>query len=634
MLSLGGRGAFAQEAGIPQPPPLPPSITSPRDVAYPGTIRLSVDATDLDRHIFRISETIPVAAPGPLTLLFAKWLPGYHSPDGPLDQLAGLQITAGGRRLEWVWDGVEMNDFHVTVPPGAAALDLEYQYLSPVEGKEGRIVMTPDMLNLEWNAVTLYPAGYYATRIPVAADLRLPEAWSFGTALETAGTAGGVTKFQTVSLDTLVDSPLFAGRYFKQLDLDPCAAVPVRLNLVADQPEYLEVTPAQLTAHRNLVKQAYKLFGSRHYDHYDFLVALTDNLGGIGLEHHRSSENSVTPKYFTDWDKTFLGRDLLAHEYTHSWNGKFRRPADLWTPDFNVPMRDSLLWVYEGQTQYWGYVLAARAGLLTPVQALDAIAAVAAAYDHREGRAWRALQDTTNDPIITDRRPLAWRSWQRSEDYYSEGQLIWLDADTLIRTQTGGAKSLDDFARAFFGIEDGSYAIAPYDFDDVVRTLNRVMPHDWAGFLRTRLDGHGPGAPLDGLKRGGYQLTYTDTPSEFTKAIETRNKTNDLTYSLGLIIGKDGALTDVAWNGPAFKVGLAAGVQLMAVNNIAYTDDGIKAAIKAAAQEGAKPLELLVKSGDRYRTINLEYHEGLRYPHLERIAGTPALLDAILTARP
>ncbi len=616
-----------------QPAALPAAIAAPRDVNYPGELQLTIDATDLDRHIFRGREVIPVAAPGPMTLLFARWIPGHHSPTGSLDQFAGLVITASGQRVKWTRDTIELAAFHVTVPPGAPQLELEFQFLSPTRGREGRIVMTPDMLNLQWESMLLYPAGHYASRITIASGVKLPPGWGLGTSLETLATTDGVVRFKPVSLETLVDSPIFAGRYFRQFDLDPGAAVPVRLNVVADKASLLEAKPEHVAIHRALVQQAYRLFGSHHYDHYDFLLALTENLDGIGLEHHRSSENSMPPRYFTDWDNSFVGRDLLAHEFTHSWNGKFRRPADLWTPNYNVPMRDSLLWVYEGQTEYWGYVLAGRSGLHTRQQTMDAIAEIAASYDHDPGRAWRAMQDTTNDPPMASRRPLPWRSWQRSEDYYSEGQLIWLDADTLIREQTKGAKSLDDFARAFLGIADGTVAPLTYTFADVVRTLNGVLPYDWAAFLRGRLDGHGPGAPLDGLRRGGYRLVYTETPSEFSKGLETDGRITGLSYSLGLSVDKDGMLTEVRWEGPAFKAGLIAGTQLVAVSAVAYDAELLKAAIAAAAKPGAGAIELLVKNGDRYRTVAVDYHGGLRYPHLERLPDVPDLLDAIMTAR-
>jgi predicted metalloprotease with PDZ domain len=611
---------------------MPAEIAAPKDIPFRGTLRLEVDATDTVRHIFRIHETIPVAGAGPITLLYPRWIPGNHAPTGRIDQVAGLEIRAGGARLNWSRDPVDVYAIHVAVPAGAAALDLDFQIVTPTDNDQGRVVMTPDMLNLQWNAVALYPAGFYARQIMVEPSLKLPEGWQLATALETASSTGGATTFKPANFDSLVDSPVLAGRNFRRLDLDPGGPVRVSLNVVADRADELEIKPEQLQAHRNLVAQAYKLYGAHHYDHYDFLLALTDTMGGIGLEHHRSSENGTVPNYFTEWDKNADTRDLLPHEYTHSWNGKFRRPADLWTANFNVPMRGSLLWVYEGQTQYWGFVLAARAGLLTKQQALDAIAATAAAYDNRRGREWRPLQDTTNDPIVAMRRPLPWRSWQRAEDYYSEGELVWLDADTLIREMSKGKKSLDDFAHAFLGVNDGSYEPVTYSFDDVVKTLNAVQPHDWAKFLHARLDAVGEQAPLDGVARGGYKLIYNDTPSDFFKAAETRRKITDLTYSLGLVIGREARLTDVLWEGPAYQAGLVVGTQIVAVNNVAFDADRMKTIVKES-KNAAAPIELIVKNGDRYRTIRLDYHQGLRYPHLERSGDAAAPLDAILTPR-
>jgi predicted metalloprotease with PDZ domain len=493
--------------------------------------------------------------------------------------------------------------------------------------------MTPEMLNLQWFSVALYPAGYFARRIPIDASVRLPDGWKFGTALEVASTAGGVTRFKQVPFETLIDSPMFAGRYFRQIDLDPTGPAPVRMDIVADRPELLDATPDQIARHRELVQQAYKLYGSHHYDHYDFLVAFTDRMGGIGVEHHRSSEDGTIPGYFTDWATTQSARDLLPHEYTHSWNGKFRRPADLWTPNYNVPMRGSLLWVYEGQTQYWGFVLAGRSGLLSKQDALDALAATAATYENRVGRQWRPVEDTTNDPIVASRRPAPWTSWQRSEDYYSEGQLVWLDADTLIREKTGGKKSLDDFAKAFFGVDNGSYVPLTYDFDTVVKTLNGVVENDWASFLKTRVEGLSEHAPLDGLTRGGYKLVYTDTPTDYFKTSETKGKITNLSYSLGFTVGAGGVLSAVNWDTPAFKAGLTAGDTLVAVNGTTYSDDLLKDAIKAAAKADGPLVELLIKDGERYRTVKIDYRGGLRYPRLERIEGTPARLDDILAAR-
>ncbi len=631
VLSLTGGRALAQSAN-PQPSPMPAPIPEPRDVPYAGAIRLSVDATDIERRIFRVHETIPVRPGEPIVLLYPQWLPGNHGPTGRVDRLAGLMIQANGARLEWTRDPVNVYAFHVSVPVGVSALDVEFQFLSAVDQSEGRIVVTPNMLNLQWNSVVLYPAGYFSRQINVEPSVRLPDGWQLATALESVSSSAGLTTFKPVPLNTLVDSPIFAGRYFERLDLDPGASVPVHLNIVADRPELFEVKPEQLAAHRALVQQAYKLYGSHHYDHYEFLLALTDEMGDIGLEHHQSSEDGTVPGYFTEWEKNAAERDLLPHEYTHSWNGKFRRPADLWTPNFNVPMRDSLLWVYEGQTQYWGFVLAARSGLLTRQQTLDALAMTAAAYDHHVGRVWRDLQDTTNDPITAMRRPIPWRSWQRSEDYYAEGLLIWLDADTLIRERSGGKRSMDDFARAFFGIENGSYVTSTYTFDDVVKALNGVEPYDWANFLRTRLDGHGPGAPLDGVARGGYKLVYTETPTDYFKSLEATRMSMDLTYSLGFLIGREGRLVDVLWDGPAYKAGLTIGTQIVAVNGIALHADRLKDAI-TKAKTTADPIELLVRNGDHYRTVRIDYHGGLRYPRFERDASVPARLDDILTPK-
>jgi predicted metalloprotease with PDZ domain len=622
--------AAAQTNG-PSPFPMPAPIPAPQDKPYPGTIKLSVDATDTQRAIFRVHETIPVSGPGPFTLLYPKWLPGNHGPSGPIDKLAGIVIRAGGQRLVWKRDVVDVYAFHVNVPNGATSLDIEFQFLSPVANNEGRVVLTSDMLDLQWNAMALYPAGYYSRQIMFEPSVKLPGGWQYGTALEQASSDNGAVTFKPVPFNTLVDSPMFAGHYFARVDLDPGAKVPVHMDIVADRPDELVISPAQLQVHRNLVQQAYKLFGSHHYDHYDFLLGLSDVMSGIGLEHHRSSEDATVGKYFKDWDMTTSSRDLLSHEYTHSWNGKFRRPADLWTPNFNVPMRDSLLWVYEGQTEFWGQVLAPRAGLWTKQQGLDAIAEDAATYQYRVGRQWRPLQDTTNDPITAMRRPNPWRSWQRSEDYYVEGELIWLDADTLIRQKTGGKKSMDDFARAFFGVNDGSYVTLTYTFGDVVRTLNSVMPYDWANFLITRLDGNGP-APLDGITRGGYKLVYTEKPSDFMKSSEHTRKSTDLLFSLGVIIDHSGVLSEVMWNGPAFNAGATVGATIVAINGVAYDGDLLKDTI-TEAKGNSNPITLLLKRGDRYETITINYHDGLKYPHLERVPNTPALLDALLAPR-
>ena len=440
--------AAAAQSPQPQPVPLPPPTIAPVDRPYPGTITEHVDATDLDHHIFTVHETVPVAEPGPLTLLYPQWLPGKHAPRGPVDKLAGLIVRAGGQRLEWTRDSVDVYAFHLDIPAGVAAIDLDFQFLSPTTGNQGRVQMTPDMLNLEFDQTTLYPAGYFTRDIPVSATVRFPDGWQAATALRPVGGApAGEVRYGTVPFETLVDSPIFAGRYVRRVPLDTSTR-PVTLDIVADRPDLLAATDEQIAKHAKLVREATTLFGSKHFDHYDFLLALSDKQGGIGLEHHRSSENGSVPGYFTEWDKNPNAHNLLPHEFSHSWDGKFRRGADSWTPNYNVPMRNSLLWVYEGGTQYFGTILGARSGMWSRDQALDVIAGYAATYDAVAGRAWKPLIDTTNDPITASRAPEPWRNWQRSEDYYVEGALIWLDADTLIRERSGGKRSLDDFGES------------------------------------------------------------------------------------------------------------------------------------------------------------------------------------------
>ncbi|SFW75815.1 Predicted metalloprotease, contains C-terminal PDZ domain [Luteibacter sp. UNCMF366Tsu5.1] len=607
-----------------------PSVPAPQDVAYNGTLKIAVDATDLDHRIFRVKETIP-AQPGPLTLLFPEWIPGHHSPSGPIDQFAGLVVKAGGQRVEWTRDEYNVYAFHVNVPAGASSVDVEFQTLTPQDSRQGRIVMTPDIVNVQWNQVSLYPAGYRADRIQVEASVKLPTGFQFGTALEQAGKDGDTVSFKAIDYDDLVDSPIFAGRYFKRVDLDPNGRSPVHLNIVADNAKALEIKPDALDIHRKLVQQMDKLYGARHYNHYDFLLALTDKLGGIGLEHHRSSENSASPNYFTEWDKSWLGRDLLAHEYNHSWDGKYRRGADLATPNFNVPMGDSLLWVYEGQTQFWGNVVAARAGLLSQDQARDMLALVAATYDKgRPGLSWRNIQDTTNDPTIAQRRPLSYRNYQMSEDYYSGGQMIWLDVDTKLRELTKNKRSLDDFAKAFFGMKDGDWKVNPYTFEDVASTLNGIAPYDWAKYLRERVDGHK--GDLEGIERGGWKLVYNDKPSDAVKGIESRRHYTDLTYSAGFAVSSKGDIADVRWDGPAFNAGLSPGMHIVAVNNKEFDGDALKDAVTAAKTDKA-PIELLVKNFDQYKTIKIDYHEGLKYPHLERVSGKPDWIGELYKAK-
>ena len=607
-------------------------VPDPQDTPYAGTIALHVDASDTAQGIFRVHETIPVTA-GALTLLYPQWIPGDHSPTGPIDMLAGLKLSADGKPLAWKRDKYNVYAFHLDVPAGVSSLDVQFQYLSP---RRGGFEITDRMMDMAWSKVALYPAGHYTRGITFAPSLTLAPGWQLGTALETSVRKGDTVNFKPVIFNTLVDSPVYAGRHFKRVDLAPGSKVPVHLDIVADAPKYLEITPEQLKAHRALVSQAVKLFGSQHYDHYDFLFSLSDVLAGNGTEHHQSSENGLDADYFTAWSDNAPNRDLLAHEYTHSWNGKFRRPADLWTPNFNVPMGDSLLWVYEGQTQYWGFVLTARSGLWTAQQFRDALAMVAANYDrNRVGFGWRTLEDTTNDPTAALRAALPYRSWQMSEEYYSGGQMLWLAVDAKIRALTHNTRSLDNFARAFFGVDDGSFVTKTYTFDDVVAALNGVAKNDWAGFLYARVDTLDP--PLiSGLEATGWKLVYTDQPSAYEKQYDSRPESPrhifNFAWSIGLTLTKSGEINDVRWDGPAFKAGVSTGATVVSVNGQAYSTDVLKDAITAAKGNQA-PIKLLLKYQGSLRTVAVDYHGGLQYPHLQRIEGTPDYLGDIIAAR-
>lgn len=629
-------------------------VPRPRDTPYPGTISLRVDVTDLERHVLNVHEVIP-AAPGPLTLLYPEWLPGNHAPRGPIDGLGGLIINANGKRVEWTRDPVNIYAFQVQVPAGVNHLDVEFQYAAPLTAAEGRINVTPEIVGLQWNTVVLYPAGYYASRISVAPELVLPEGWEFGSALDVESRRSSNVTFKHVSLYTLVDSPVFAGRYFRSIVLDPVPAgtgvkaapksgislgtstgePAVRLDIVADTPASFDIKPEQLAAHRKLVQETYAVFGARHFDHYDMLLALSDHFGDIGLEHHRSSENRRLPGYFVDWDKEGPGRSILPHEFTHSWNGKFRMPAGLATPDFNTPMQNQLLWVYEGLTQYLEGVLAARSGLWSADFARQDWAYTAANMDHnRPGRAWRDVEDTTYQPIVTARRPLSWLSWERTEDYYPEGALIWLDVDTKIRELSGDKKSLDDFARGFFGGVDGTLGPVTYTLTDIARALNSVTAFDWEKFLTQRLHSHGPGAPLDGLTRGGWKLVYSDMPTDYLRQLEDQRKAADFIFSLGFnVSNRDyGQITEVLWGGPGYDAGLTAGTVIIAVNGREYRPERLREAL-LIAHSAHTPIELIVKNLDRYRTVRIPYFDGAKYPRLERVERSTDRLSEITKPR-
>ena len=627
----------------PQPVPMPSPITAPVDQPYPGAVQLEVDLTDVTHRVAHVREKVPVPRNAKeLVLLYPQWIPGAHSPRGPISALAGISTSVDGKRVQWVRDQINVYAFRVPLPAGGKNVTVAFDYLSPIKAAEGRIEWSDAIVDLAWNTVVLYPAGYFSRDISFDVTLKLPTGWKYATALETASEEGSTVRFKRTTLNTLVDSPLYGGIHVKRIDLSPSPTNIVRLNVFADEDKDLEISSDALEKHKNLAIEADKLYQSHHYDHYDFLLLLSSKVGGIGLEHHQSSENGTRPNYFTEWDKGDLRSDLLPHEYTHSWNGKFRRPADLWTPNFNVPMRDDLLWVYEGMTQYWGSVLAARSGIRTAEQARYGFARVAAGFEVSPGRNWRPLVDTTNQPTVSQRRPVSWVSWQLGENYYQEGQLIWLDADTKLRELTDDKKSLDDFAVAFLGPYNGSYVTYTYDLRDIVEILNRIAPYDWMTFFQERVYSLHPTVPEEGFARGGYRLVYSDTiPSWLTRA-ESENRSADFSTSLGFSVGagRRGApepasgaeptdLGNVWWNSPAFNAGITPNMRIVSVNGKAYTANVLRDAI-TDAEKTKKPIELQFRRGDEYKSFSIPYYGGLRIPSLERVEGTPDRIDDIL----
>jgi predicted metalloprotease with PDZ domain len=605
---------------------------APVDQPYPGMLTLKVDLSDAPKKIFRVHEVIP-ASPGPLTLYYPQWIPGEHAPTGPIENLAGLVITANGKRVAWRRDLRDMYTLHLTVPAGASELALEFQFLSPGEGGlfGASASSTPNLVDVEFNQVAFYPAGYYTRQIQIQPTVTLPAGWQSATAMQVQARDGATTTFKPLSFNNLVDSPLIAGEHFNRVDLDPKGKVPVHLNVVADEAAQVKLTDKQLAQHRALVEQTDKLFGAHHYDHYDFLLTLSDHTGHFGLEHHQSSDDRLPADMLTDEKSYTLMASLMPHEYVHSWCGKFRRPAKLWAPDFNTVEEDDLLWVYEGLTDYWSGVLTARSGMWSAAQYRDSMASIAAAMAARTGRAWRPLQDTADAAPLTYFGGGGWANWRRGTDFYPEGQLLWLDVDTQIRELSGGRHSLDDFAHAFFGMDNGSYVTRTYTFEDVVDTLNQVQPYDWKAFLRSRLDYVGDQLPEHGIERGGWKLVYTDQPNAEDKAAESLRHHVNLAYSLGLSASKSGNIYDVQWNGPAFNAGLVPGLTIVAVNGKDYSPEALKDAVAAAAH-GSAPIELLVKNVDVYSTVKVDYHGGLKYPHLVR-AGGKDLMTAITTPR-
>jgi len=596
------------------------------------TISISLDATDAPRKMFHAHLIIPASA-GTLTLYYPKWIPGEHGPTGPIEELAGLRFTGNGQILKWRRDLLDGWTFHVDVPQGVSRVDAALDYMSPT-GREGIYTggqsATDKMTVVSWNAVVLYPAGWSSDELTYEATLRLPSGWKSGTALPIASQSGDEIKFKTASLTTLVDSPVISGEYLKVVPLNENPHQ--EMDIAADSAGALDVPATVFEPYKNLTEQAFKLFGARHFRDYHFLYSLSDHVAHFGLEHHESNDSRSGERYLVDPELRLLEAGLLPHEYVHSWNGKYRRPADLATANYEDAMKDDLLWVYEGLTSYLGDVLSARSGLRTPEQLRDSVALIAAALDHTPGRSWRNLQDTADGVPVMQGAPSEWESWRRDLDYYDEDVLNWLWVDTIIRQQTNGKKSIDDFCHLFEGPPSGAPEVKTYTFDDVMNALNQVAPYDWAGFWTVRLTNHGPGAPLGGIEGSGWKLVYDDNRSELFRDTEHEGEQVNASYSIGLLLKEDGRIVDTIEGMPAAQAGIGPGMKLVAVNGRRFNGDVLRDALKAG-KKGSEPLQLLVENTEYYKTYSLNYHGGEKYPHLVRDESKPDMLSDIIRPR-
>lgn len=602
----------------------PRTVERPADRAFDGVIELHVDATDVQRRIFTVRQRIPVAKGGAMTLLYPRWEPASHGPSLTVTDLAGLTVEAAGRPIAWRRDPYEPHAFHLDVPPNATMIDVRFQMVA------GGDLLTPDVVAVPWQRLTLYPAGWYARNIAIAASLTLPDGLRPFTALEVKGVEGPTIAFGQTKLETLLDAPVLAGRYTAQVPLAEPGGSAVSLDLVALRPGDLAVPPARIAELRKLIEQMHIIFGSAPFARYEILARLSDDGSSGGTEHRASSENGLASSYFRDWPGQILFRDLIAHEIVHAWNGFYRTPADLWAPTPNVPVSGSLLWMYEGQTEFWGRILAARAGQFTPAELRNRLAVEAAEVRARPGRAWRSLSDDVNYPAFMLRQPVPWRDWQRRRDYYSEGVMLWLAVDAELHDRSVGRRGIDDFARLFFAGATPDTPTRTYDFDDICRTLNAVAPADWARFLRSWVDAHDELDTTSGLARHGWRLVFSDTPTSAFRASEEESGVADLTYSIGLAVRADGVVRTVAWDGPSFRTGMRPGVRIVKVNAAPFGRDALLAAVRGSTE---RPVILTIEQDGQLSDVSIPYAGALRYPRLERIVDRPDTLTALLAPR-
>lgn len=609
-------------------------VLSPSSVRGAAPIELEVDASESARRILHARMMIPVA-PGPLVLVYPKWIPGEHAPTGPVADVAGLVIRAGDQVLRWRRDETNMFQFRCDVPAGSQQIEVSFDFLSPPPATAGFTSgssLTPRLAVVNWNEVVMYPQGAVARELQFHPKLKVPAGWKLGTALKQESIVGAQTSFAPVSLEALIDSPVICGQHLREVFIGTSDGPPHFIELAADSAEALVISDKQKAKYDRLVAEAGALFGARPYDSYRFLLAASDQVAHFGLEHHQSSDNRVPERMLIDDKLRLSWATLLPHEFVHTWNGKFRRPAEMVAADFHQPLKTNLLWVYEGLTQYLGLVLTARCGLWTPEEARDHWADIAQWATNQRGRSSRSLEDTAvAAQLLYGARPdHAHR--RRGTDFYDEGALVWLEIDVLLREQTAGRRSLDDFCRKFHGGQNGLPGVKPYTLDDIVATLNELSPFDWKTHLESRTVLASDKPPLAGIERGGWRLSYAKKPSEVQLAEEADGKVFELSASIGLSIADDGRIKDVVPGEPAGRAGIAPAMKLIAVNSRRFSPETLRAAIAQTAEAGSK-LELWVENGEFFSTHAMDYHGGERYPRLERVAGSADVLMEILKPR-
>ncbi|HEY2475379.1 MAG TPA: hypothetical protein VGI19_11335 [Candidatus Cybelea sp.] len=600
-------------------------VAKPSHATAQSPATLVLDATRAPEGFMEVHERIP-AVSGLYTVVYPKWIPGEHGPTGPLNDLAALRISAGGAPLDWRRDPIDLYAFHVNVPPSAHAIDVDFDVLMNAPND---MMATHSVAVLNWNRALLYQDGIDSHQYFIKPSIVLPPGWEYATALRGANRSGNRVDFAVTPLNMLVDSPLDMGRYVQKWNLWREGAAFVELDAFADHPQNLDISPSLLRAYQRVPAETFAMYGSRHFEDYHALLTLSDVLGFQGIEHHQSSDNRASDDFLTEPDESLAGGDLVTHEFSHSWNGKYRRPADLTTPNFQVPMQTDLLWVYEGMNQYLGDIISFRAGIREPKLYPEYLATAYAEMDYETGRAATPLIDlTTGAPYFYTAHGEYGGIRRNAGDFYTEGELLWLDVDTIIRERSHGSRSLDTFLHLFTLPPLTGPIVKTYTREEVESLLGQVEPYDWHAFFQRLVYQPTTHPPTDELARAGWKMAYTSTPNKFIVAEESDNHGIEGWYSYGAVLNASGVVRDVREGSAAWHARLAPGMKVLAVNNQEFSADVLEYAIKKAQHTNA-PIVLITSQTGWFQTLSLDYHDGIRYPHLERIAGTPDMLASI-----